>query len=194
MTQTNDVQPKQADEETRAAVLRSALLLCHERGFVNVTLEAIAEGAGVAEDVIAGLWPSKAAVVIEAFSSAIGNRFTSIDTGDFEADLRGQLTAIARIFGDPNISPHLRQVIGEAQHDETVMPAFLELVFGPNRTAAHTLFVNAQRNGQVRKDVDLDAAIDLVFAPFWFRLLLHTGPTDDEYAAAITDLALAGLR
>ena len=193
MTQTNDVQP-QADEETRAAVLRSALMLCVERGFVNVTLEAIAEGAGVTVDAVSGLWPSKAAVVIEAFSSAVGNRFTSIDTGDFEADLRGQLTAIARIFGDPNIAPHLRQVIGEGQHDETVMPAFLKLVFGPNRDAAHTLFVTAQRNGQVRKDVDLDAAIDLVFAPFWFRLLLHTGPTDDDYAASITDLALAGLR
>ena len=194
MTQTNDVSPQPTEEEIRGRVLQSALLLCHEHGYKEVTTEAIAQRAGVTEEVLAGLWSSKAAVVIEAFRAAIGNRFTSVNTGDFEADLREQLAAIARIFGDPNVSPHLRQVIGEAQHDETIMKAFLDLVFGPNRKAAHELFVTAQRNGQVREDLDLEAAIDLVFAPFWFRLLLHTGPTDDAYAASIADLALAGLR
>jgi AcrR family transcriptional regulator len=194
MTQTNEVQPEQAEQETRAKILQSALMLCHTKGYTNVTTESIAAQAGVPESAVGELWPSKAAVVIDAFRAAIGDRFAPLDTGDFAADLRAQLTAIARIFGDPNVAPHLQQVIGEAQHDETIMTAFHDRVFGPNRSAATALFESAQRNGQIRRDLDLDAAIDLVFAPFWFRLLLHTGPMGDDYAASITDLALAGLR
>lgn len=194
MTQTNEVQPEQSEKETRAKILRSALMLCHAQGYKNVTMESIAGHAGLTEAVVGGLWPSKAAVVIDAFSDAIGDRFSPLDTGDFEADLRAQLTAIARIFGDPNVAPHLQQVIGEAQHDETIMTAFHDRVFGPNRSAATALFKRAQQNGRIRRDLDLDAAIDLVFAPFWFKLLLHTGRTGEDYAASITDLALAGLR
>jgi AcrR family transcriptional regulator len=194
MTQTNEVQAGQSEKETRAKILRSALMLCHDQGYKNVTMESIARHADVTEAVAGRLWPSKAAVVIDAFRGAIGDRFAPLNTGDFEADLRAQLTAIARIFGDPNVAPHLQQVIGEAQHDETIMTAFHDRVFGPNRSAATALFESAQQNGRIRRDLDMDAAIDLVFAPFWFRLLLHTGPMGDDYAASITDLALAGLR
>lgn len=58
-------------ERSRRAILRSALDLCTERGYGHVTIEAIAAGAGVSKKTIYRWWPSKGAVLLEAFTDAL---------------------------------------------------------------------------------------------------------------------------
>lgn len=184
----------QNGEDIRQKILASALDVCRSNGYQKTTVEAIAAGAGVAVDVVTAAWPSKAAVVIDAFRRSVGAEFLILDSGDFKSDLIAQLVGVARIFADPEIAPHLTQVIGEAQYDGAVAEAFRERIFAPNRHVARKRFVSAQRSGQIRADIDLDAAIDLAFAPLWFRLLLPTGTVGKGYAEAIAELALSGLR
>lgn len=41
---------------------------------------------------------------------------------------------------------------------------------------------------------DIEAVLDLVYAPLYFRLLIGHGPLDDSFTDRILDLALDGLR
>src|SRR5260370_6085981 len=59
------------DEEARNAILRASLSLVKEFGYRSLTIEKIAQRAGTGKTTIYRWWPSKAAVVAEAFLSHI---------------------------------------------------------------------------------------------------------------------------
>jgi AcrR family transcriptional regulator len=181
-------------EPQESKVLATAISLCREKGYGAISLEKVAAQAGVEVADVWKRWPSKSALVIDAFRREVASEMVYPDTGDFEADLRTQLKAIARLFSDPSISPHLARLVGEAQRGPAVAEEFREMVYGPNRSAARARFQEALRQHQIRDDLDLDAAIDLTFAPFWFRLLIQSGPMADDYVDAIVDMSLRGLR
>ena len=52
---------------------------------------------------------------------------------------------------------------------------------------------SAQRVGQLRPDVDLDLAVELLIGPPCHRWMQRTGPLDPVCADAVVDLALAAL-
>ncbi|GLW67530.1 TetR family transcriptional regulator [Actinomadura rubrobrunea] len=180
-------------EAEKGDVLNTALDICRSEGYENVSLTVVAAHAGVPAEVLRRHWPSASALLIDAFRREIGAEFLLTDTGDFAADLRAQLTAVAKVFTDPGVAPHLTALIADMQGSPDAAAVFAERVFGPNRFMARARFEKAQKDGQIRADIDLDAAIDLTFAPLWFRLLLPTGPLDQDYAAAIAELSVAAL-
>ena len=51
----------------------------------------------------------------------------------------------------------------------------------------------AKGRGQLRPDLDLEVGIDIIWAPLYYRLLLHYAPLDEAHAAAVVDAALTGL-
>src|SRR5258708_12325327 len=55
------------DEAARNAILRASLSLVKEFGYRSLTIEKIAQRAGTGKTTIYRWWPSKAAVVAEAF-------------------------------------------------------------------------------------------------------------------------------
>jgi AcrR family transcriptional regulator len=185
-------QPEPADVR-RQQVINTALKLCRERGYDQLTLGAICAASGVPAEEIGQWWPSVSALVIDAFRAEIGPKLSYEFTGDFAADLRAQLVAIARLFAAADFAPHLAALVAHAQRDADVAAAFIRRVYGPNRAAALARFEEARDAGQLRSDIDLAIAVDLAFAPLWFRLLLSTGEITVAYAEEIARLALAGL-
>jgi AcrR family transcriptional regulator len=174
-------------------ILRATVALCQEKGYDEVSFAAVAAAAGVPEGRLNERWRTKSALVIDAFRAAVARDLAFPDTGYFAADLRTQLAAIARIFHDPDLGPHLARVIGEGQRDSDVSAQFLERVYTPNRAAARARFQSAQAASQLRSDIELDAAIDLAFAPFWFRLLVKSEEITEDYVNSVVDLAKRAL-
>jgi hypothetical protein len=54
--------------------------------------------------------------------------------------------------------------------------------------------MRAIAEGDVRRNIDLEAALDLIYAPFYFRLLIGHAPLSSRDTDIILDLALKGLR
>ncbi|WP_419992775.1 TetR-like C-terminal domain-containing protein [Streptomyces boninensis] len=182
-----------AEPDFTERVLGAVLEMCREQRYEELTLAAAARRSGAAEDELTARWPAKNLLVMEALLHAVAPHMKFPDTGDIAADLEAQLAAVIRLFADPGIGPHLTAVIADVHADERLAAAFRKKVYGPNRTVARARFEVAQRQGQLRQDIDLDTAVDLVFGPIWFRLLLGTSPLTAELATHITDHALAGL-
>ena len=184
--------PERPDETARA-VLDATLALCRVQPPVRIDLAAISARSGVAEDEILARWPSPEAVLLDALRDQVAPALVFPDTGDFAADLRAQLGAIAGVFAEPTVGPRLVALAAAASRDPVLARAFAERVFRPNRMLSRRRFEQAREAGQLRREVDLDAGIDLAFGPLWFRLLLSTAPLSAEYAAAVAELALDGL-
>ncbi|AZM45812.1 hypothetical protein DMB38_08180 [Streptomyces sp. WAC 06738] len=177
----------------RQDFLRAVVKLCRERVYEDIQPADVAKLAGHDEQQLRAIWPTKSLMVVEALFGEVAPRLVFPDTGDFEADLRSQLTSIAEAFGDPGVGPHIAALAAEANTDRMLAKVFLDRVFTPNRAAASKRFRAAQEAGQVRRDLDLDAAIDMVFGPIWFRLLLGTGTLTAELGASLADHAVGGL-
>ena len=178
---------------TGRAVLAATLELCRVQPPVPIDLAAIAARAGVPEADVLARWPSAEAVLLDALRGEVAPALVFPDTGDFAADLRAQLVAIARVFADPAIGPRLVALAGAAGRDPAIARAFAERVFKPNRMLSRRRFEQARAAGQLRPEADVDTGIDLAFGPLWFRLLLSTAPLSPEYAAAVAEMALDGL-
>ena len=180
-------------DATGRAVLAATLELCRVQPPVPIDLAAIAGRARVAEADVLARWPSAEAVLLDALKGEVAPALVFPDTGDFAADLRAQLVAIAGVFADPAIGPRLVALAATARRDPVIARAFAERVFKPNRLLSRRRFERAREAGQLRPEVDVDAGVDLAFGPLWFRLLLSTAPLSADYAAAVADLALDGL-
>ena len=134
MTTTSKPLASRRSETSRLAILDAALALCRDQGYAKVTIEAIAARAGVGKQTIYRWWPSKGAVVLDAFER-VAAEIPVPDTGDVLADMRTFLTNVVTLFTDDNFGPHLGALIGEAQHDPAVRTALLEQYLKPRRAA-----------------------------------------------------------
>lgn len=182
------------NEVSYRAILDAALALCREHGYAKVTVEAIAARAGVGKQTIYRWWPSKGAVVADAFLREVGEEVAFPDTGDLVADVRAVLTNVARLSAHPDWGPHMAALICEAQHDPAVRHALLDRFITPRRAPIAQRLQRAQQSGELPATLDTGAALDLLFGAIYHRLLLRNGPLDNAYAATVAEIVLAGLR
>jgi hypothetical protein len=85
-------------QHARLAVLEAADDLLVEKGFAQLTVEGIAQRAGVAKQTIYRWWPSKTDILLEAFVTRRGRGTDPPDTGDLTRDLVAHLAAIGRFL------------------------------------------------------------------------------------------------
>jgi AcrR family transcriptional regulator len=101
------------------------LSLCRERGYSKVTIDAIAARAGVGKQTIYRWWPSKGAVVLDTLEG-VAARIPTDDTGDMLTDMRTRLAQVVDLYADDSFGPLLASLIGDAQHDPSLLADFLD--------------------------------------------------------------------
>src|SRR5262249_60891513 len=83
-------------EVAHQAILDATLALLSEVGFSALTVEGVAQRAGVGKATIYRRWPSKLPLVVEAFGELPA--FEDVDAGTLEGDLKAMLTQYLRSF------------------------------------------------------------------------------------------------
>lgn len=185
-------QGRRRSERRRNAILRTAIDLVLELGFRAVSVESIAAKAGVAKTTIYRRWPNKAAVVMDAFMLRFGSG-TQFPTAKKVADsIRLQMRTMAKAFRSRD-GALVKALLAEAQFDPELATAFRERWTLPRRKMALEVLQEAVRNGELRPDIDLEATIDVLYAPMYYRLQMGTGPLSDAYIDRIFDHSMQGL-
>jgi AcrR family transcriptional regulator len=191
--------PARRNESTRLAVLAAAIELLEGSGFDALTIEAIAKRAGVGKQTIYRWWPSKGAVVLDAFLEHVVEARADVpaaapaDTGDFATDLRRMVHATVAEFATPRFESPYRAMIVAMQADPWLADRASDLLIRPSLAGVRTWLAGAQDAGQVRDDVDLDVAVEMIFGPLFHRWLLRTAPLTPAYADALADAAIRTL-
>lgn len=181
---------------TRAAILATTFDVVAELGYARLTIEKVAAKAGVGKQTIYRWWPNKGALVLDAVlerSLGPGEPSGLPDTGDLEEDLTAVLVATVEEFADPAFDRALRGLTAAIIEDEELSRAYRERLDEPMRELKRRRLRQAQAVGQLDADVDLDLAVDLVFAPVTRRWTERSGDLTPAGVRAIVRHALHGL-
>lgn len=180
-------------EKTEKAILSAAYKLLMEDGFQSVTVESIAKEAGVSKATIYKWWPNKAAVVADSFFAAAQERIRTPDTGSLEKDLLLQLGNL-NDFLKTDKGRVITELIAQGQFDADVAGAYRTRYFAPRRLAAQEILQRGLERGELRKDLDLELGIDLIFAPLFYRMLVTGAETDPDFIKNTVSCVLAGIK
>lgn len=172
-------------ESSRRATLNAALDLCTERGYGRVTIEAIAARAGVSKKTIYRWWPSKSAVLLEAFTEMLVTATPFTDTGDIAEDLRTHISGAVAVLAVPPFGPAYAGILSEVHHDDELAETVRTQLIDPRFQEAVDRLRSAQTQGQIPPDADLHLAVEMLYGPVYYRHVLRK-PMQDE--AAVTKL------
>ncbi|MFG2592974.1 TetR/AcrR family transcriptional regulator [Streptomyces sp. NPDC048438] len=180
-------------ERSRRATLDAALELCTEKGYGRVTVEAIAARAGVSKKTIYRWWPSKGAVMLEAFAEVFVGSTPFVDTGDIEADLRTHINSAVKLVSTAPYGPAYAGILSEMHHDDALALAVREQLVHPRFEAAVGRMRRAQEQGQIPYGADLPLAVEMLYGPVYYRHVLRKPAQDEATVAALVAHVLRSL-
>ncbi|EPH44358.1 TetR/AcrR family transcriptional regulator [Streptomyces aurantiacus] len=194
-------------ERSRRAIYEAALALVGEVGYPKMTIEAIAARAGVGKQTIYRWWPSKSAVLLDAFldlseqasaelseKAGLDEVATAIpDTGDLEADLKYVLRATVDEMTNPKFDAPARALAAEGVVNEQLGAEFLEKLLEPQLQLYVDRLRAAKEQGQVAPGIDPRIALELWTGPLAQRWMQRTGPLSHAYADKLVEYALYGI-
>ncbi len=178
-------------KELDASILGATLDLASEVGINGMSMDELAQRAGVSKASIYRRWPSKELLVIDALRSAMGP-LEPVDLGDVGSDLRAILGELVSRFSSKDrmsdVLPHLIEV---ATHDPTLrveLDAYTQL----RRVPMRTILERGVIRGEISPDVDLDTMIDALLGPIIYRRLLTGDTIDTDFIERLMALVVPG--
>ena len=178
--------------KARVAILKAARELLQEGGLAAVTMEAIALRAGVGKPTIYRSWANRYEVAMAALVDAAPKTTASrARAGPLEA-LRHQLRQMAALF-DSALGRSVATMLTAADGESEVARAFRNRFINARRDEGRALLDAAVLVGDLRGAFDIEIALDLIYGPFFYRLLMGHGGLGKGYADAIVDSLINGL-
>jgi AcrR family transcriptional regulator len=180
-------------EEAKRAILEAAQALLEEGGPGAVSMRAVAARAGVGKPTVYRWWPDRHAVAMAALMAKEEDERERATSGAALASLRAQLHAIARRFAT-STGRHVTSMIASADPESELSRAFRHHFVLARRSEGKSWLKRAVLAGELRENLDLEAALDLLYGPLFFRLLMGHAPLDERFVDSVLDGALEGLR
>jgi AcrR family transcriptional regulator len=179
--------------ESHAAILQAAIELVVEGGLQGTSIEAIAARAGVGKATIYRRWKTKEDLFAEALRTVV-LPLPDPDTGS----LRGDVVAVAA-FNLGNLPRKaallMPRLMVEAADDAELFTVMREVLVDPRRRVFKDILRRAIERGELREDLDLEDATDMLIGPLIYEILI-TGADLTKIvplSERILDMALAGM-
>ncbi len=179
-TTTHQNAGRPRSEEANTAILKAASELLESTCYKELSMEAIAERAGVGKPTIYRRWKTKSALVAEAFACHLSRRLPDVDTGTFEGDLRVMLTNLADRIEYAMEGKVLRGLISEANLDEVSAEAFRGLVES-RRAKVREIVVRARERGEICPDLKDEDLVDEISGAILYRYLVRRERLDQAF-------------
>jgi AcrR family transcriptional regulator len=181
-------------EASRLSILHSTLkLLKQQGGFAELSIEAIAADANVGKTTVYRWWPTKAALVADAFSTSADEELRFPNTGSVQRDMSLQMRRLIRIFRSRR-GKVVAALLAGGQSDPELIEAFRERFLWPRRKQAYQTLQRGIDRGELPAGSDLDLVLDSLYGPIYMRFLIRHDNLDESFADDICALVLQGLK
>ncbi|GGK45244.1 TetR family transcriptional regulator [Planomonospora parontospora subsp. parontospora] len=199
MNQARRGRPRDAQVDER--VLRTAAGLLLERGYNGLSIDEVAERAGVAKTTLYRRWPTKDHLAV-AVVARLQDDDGIDDTGDIRRDLTDYMEKIAdalnrmrsagRTAGrdDRSAGVVAELVAAGARHDD--IGEMGRQVYARRNALALGLIERARLRGELRADLDAAVLLDQLAGALYYRVLVTGAPVDRAYAERLVAAALDG--
>jgi AcrR family transcriptional regulator len=169
----------------RAAVQAATLDELAAVGYAGLTIEAVAERAGVHRTTIYRRWPSKRSLVLAALLDQTADQVPIPDTADLRADLSLLGQAIDSYLGRPQVHARLATMVADRSGSSELSELRAQL-WADRWHHAQAIAQRAIHRGELPPGTDPAAVIDMLAGPIHLRRFIQDRPMT---AAEIDELA-----
>jgi AcrR family transcriptional regulator len=188
---TNGKRPpgRPRSEESRQSILRSTLKLLKQSGFPELSIEAIAADANVGKTTVYRWWPTKGALVADAFSASAEDELQFPNTGSVYRDMNLQMRGLIRIFRSER-GKVVAALLAGGQSDPELLEAYRERFLWPRRRQAYQTLQRGVDRGELPRGCDFDLILDSLYGPILMRFLIRHVKLEESFADEICELVL----
>jgi AcrR family transcriptional regulator len=180
------------DQSIDATITTTTLALLAEHGYSGLTTDAIATQAGVSKATIYRRWSSKQDVVVAAVTS-LTQDLDAPDTGSLEGDLTVIAEELVPLYNDAGTARLIAALLEHLVRSDELAEAVRASTVRERRRVTRFVLERGIERGEARADADLEVAMDLIAAPFYFRALITGDPIDRSFARDLVQVVLAWL-
>jgi AcrR family transcriptional regulator len=181
-------------EASRNAILAAAGELLAEQDLSSISMDAVAVRAGASKATIYRWWPSKELLALDAlFSEWAAARPDPRDTGSLAGDLLALMRPWARQLAAKPYGRVIAALITKAQRDPEFAEEYRERFVQPRRDQASAIFTRAIDRGEIPAESDVEVALDLLYGPFYHRLLHGHAKLTDRFTRTVVDYVVAAV-
>lgn len=179
--------------KVRSAVLAATLAELRDKGYAALTVDGVAQRAGVHKTTVYRRWKDREALVVDALAEHFAADIPTPDTGSIESDLR----LLARALVDSMTGP-IGTAVQVAMHsDAGRLPEIAEArrqIFADRFRRAEPVVSRAVERGELPPGTDPVLVLSTLAAPIHFRLLVSGEPVDQTVADRAAGVTLAAAR
>lgn len=186
------------DTQVDERVLRIAAALLLERGYTGLSIDEVAEQAGVAKTTLYRRWPTKDHLAVAVVARLQADHEIT-ETGDIRADLVDNLEEIAAALNrmraaggreGPSAGTAGELVAAAARHEDIGKLARRQ--YAERNALGIALIERARVRGELRADLDAEVLFDQLAGALYYRVLITGAPVDRAYVERLVSSALEG--
>jgi AcrR family transcriptional regulator len=184
--------PRSAQAET--AILDAATELLLTEGLAGVSMDEVADRAGVSKATIYRWWPTKERLALDAlYREWDTSSASSPDTGSLQGDLLALVRPWVRRIRTRPYGRVIAALMTEAQTDPAFAVQYLARFVEPRRERARPIIARAIERDELPADTDVELALDMIYGPLYNRLLNGHAPLSARFVSRLVDTVIAGL-
>lgn len=175
------------------AIVEATLAELVERGYAELTFDRVAARAGVHRTTLYRRWANKEELTAEVLLAQTARSVPMPDTGSTRSDLRALVASIAANLSAPGSEQIVRALLSDAARTPA-LAAVSERFWGERFALVGQVVERAVARGDLPEDLDVEAFIEALAGPLFFRLLVTGRPIDADAAAESADRMLDAAR
>ena len=182
--------PRDPGTDDRITTAAAELLL--QRGFDRTTVDDVAARAGVGKATVYRRWPSKEDLAVAAMETLYSSEMPEPDTGSIRTDLATSYRAVLTFVNTPEGEAYLRTSIAESVRDGRIAALYRSSTERREQQSRAT-FERAIARGEVRPDIDVDAAVQWLGGLLAIRAITHRPMPSVDDADVLVEFTLRGI-
>ncbi len=178
-------------DQVHRRILEATRVLLGEGGYSNLRLEHVAARAGVGKATIYRRWGSKEALTQELLAELAGPHIAVADSDDTRTELLDAVLNPMRAITETSFGPVIRALLSQIAGNPVLGDPFRATVVQARRAEVARVVNRGIARGDLRPDVDVDVATELLVGPVYFRLVFG-GELTVDFANRVVDSVLCG--
>jgi AcrR family transcriptional regulator len=178
-------------ESSRTAILDAAYSFLQDRPVAAISPLHIARKAGVSTATVYRWWPTKEALLLDAFLNKVDHDLVLRSEGEPLERIKEYILQVGRFFtGESGIVA--ARLLTSIQDNPLLRKEFLERVYSPRDQELRAVVKEAIQLRQLPEAMEVSAFLDSIIGPLLARLLLHHQQIDEAFVISVFDRVVAG--
>jgi AcrR family transcriptional regulator len=162
-----------------------------EHGLHSLRMDDVATRAGVGKATIYRRYRSRDHLVTDAIGGMVDD-IEIPDTGSTGDDLRALMRDAVEFYSGSLAARLMPSAVDEMSRNPEFAAVVRDRFLGGRRAALHKVFERGIGRGDLRRDLDVELALDIIAGLPSYRLFITGGPIDERLVELVVELIMRG--